>query len=628
MIKLTILTRCSRLNNISKVRDSVYKNNTKLHIIWKVFFDTSILKDIDSEILTSIQEMGGHTYFMRSVPGDFGHQMLNKGINDTKDGFIYILDDDNVIHEDFYENIYNAITSNSNKGGFVFNQKVNGKDFTGLDIRVCGPDSMKVSKVDSAQYVFNKSIIRDIRIDAMNYIADSIFAEKVYTSNNPDQFYFIDKVLCYYNFLQKNRLPKVPKILYIGDGNPIIKSNKKAWWESDDLEISYKKDDRNIVGDIIQEDPDFIVTIGDDKKYSNLRNLNDDIKKKWCHFSSNLPNLGEILYNSSMNIILSNNNTKLISFWTPVYNTGDKLWRLYESISRQTYTNWEWVMVNDSSDGGKTLKIAQEIAMKDHRVKLYDFRDKSNGIIGEIKYRCSMLCKGDFLAEIDHDDYILPDSAKVIVDAFEKFPDAGFAYTDCVEILEDWKTTLTYPVGFCFGYGKYRKEYNKELDTILNVNISPNINPKTIRHIVGVPNHIRAWRRETYLKIGGHNRRLSIADDYEIIVRTFLETKFIRILKNCYLQFIYKSEMESNTHDLSRSDIQRRVRSIADFYNYSIYKRFSELGVFDWAYEENASNPLMVGSRFGEEENYVNYNYYPDGIENEDAPNENVIVSQ
>ena len=38
-----------------------------------------------------------------------------------------------------------------------------------------------------------------------------------------------------------------------------------------------------------------------------------------------------------------------------------------------------------------------------------------------------------------------------------------------------------------------------------------------------------------------------------------------------------------------------------------IYERFKELGVRDWAYEENRWNPLLVHSKFGEEENYVNY---------------------
>lgn len=605
MIKLTIITRCSRINNLIKVKNSIFTTD-KFDISWKVMIDSTILKDVDAETLADIQSSGGKIFFIRSIPGDFGHQMVNKAIEDTEDGFIFVLDDDNLVHEDFYESLYEAIISNIDKKGFVYNQKVGGKDFSGVDIRMCSPENMKVSKIDMAQVVLHRELISNIRINPMNYIADSIFIEEVYTSN-PDQFVFINKTLCYYNYLQIDRRAKVPRILFIGDSKPELKSNKRAWWESDDLEVLYRKNDESLNRDIKEFDPDFILS-SENPNHINLINASLDIKKRWIHLNTLDPQAGEIVYNSSMNYILENSN-KMVSFFTPIYNVTDKLIRLYESISKQTYTNWEWILMNDSSDGGKTLKVAESIAMKDHRVKVYDFREKSKGVIGESKYRAAMMCKGYILAEIDHDDYILPHSAQVIVDAFEKFPDAGFAYTDCVEITEDYRT-LTYGDGFCFGYGKYRKEM--EMGIMMDVNISPNINPKTIRHIVGVPNHIRAWKRDTYLKVGGHNRRLSIADDYELIIRTFLETKFIRIVKNCYLQFIYNSNNSSNTHDLSRADIQRRVRSIADFYNFKIYQRFKELGVDDWAYNENNSNPLLAQSRFGEEECPVNYDYYPD----------------
>ncbi len=623
MIKLTILTRVTRLTNLKKVRNSIFTTD-KFDITWRVMFDTTVLKDIDAEILASIQEKGGITYFINGIPGDFGHQMLNKSIDDTQDGFLYILDDDNIIHENFYENLHDAITNNPSKRGFVFHQKIDGKDFTRLDVRIAEPSAMRVSGVDSAQYVLRKDLIGNIRIQPMNYIADSIYAEEVYNSNSPSDFCFIDKIMCYYNYLQPKRGAKIPKILYSCDDEPELKSEKRAHWESDALEVYYRKDDSTINKDIKEIDPDFILTVGDAEKNKNLIDQSYDIKKRWANLQNLFPLSGEMAYISSMNYILERNYKDLVSFWTPIYNTGDKLIRLYESIAAQTYTNWEWVIVNDSSDGGKTLKLAEEIAAMDHRVKVYDFREKSKGIIGESKYRCAMLCRGDVLIEIDHDDIILQHSAQVIVDAFKKYPDAGFAYTDCVEILEDWSTTLMYPAGFALGYGKYRTEM--EMGIPMNVNISPNINPKTIRHIVGIPNHIRAWKRDVYFKIGGHNRRLSIADDYELVIRTFLETKFIRIVKNCYLQFIYHSDTTSNTHELSRSDIQRRVRTIADYYNYAIYQRFKELGVEDYCFINNQSNPLFVPSRYGKDEGAVNYNYYPDGIENEDVPNDRVII--
>jgi glycosyltransferase involved in cell wall biosynthesis len=258
------------------------------------------------------------------------------------------------------------------------------------------------------------------------------------------------------------------------------------------------------------------------------------------------------------------------------------------------------VLVNDSSDGGKTLKIAELIAELDNRVKVYDFKKKSGGIVGESKYRAAVLCNGEYLMELDHDDYILPEAGKMMVEAFMQYPDAKFVYSDCAEIWENHES-ITYGEGFAFGYGSYRNEvWNGRVYKAMN---TVNINPKTIRHIVGVPNHFRAWDRKFYHSIGGHNRRLTIADDYELIVRTFLNTKMVRIPKMLYLQFYHSN----NTQDKTRADIQRRVKSIREHYNQRIYKRFNDLGVTDWAYEGNNFEPILVESRFGEEENYVNY---------------------
>jgi hypothetical protein len=130
-----------------------------------------------------------------------------------------------------------------------------------------------------------------------------------------------------------------------------------------------------------------------------------------------------------------------------------------------------------------------------------------------------------------------------------------------------------------------------------------NINPLTIRHIVGVPNHFRAWRRKAYFESGCHNRRLSIADDYELIIRTFLITKFVKVKRGCYFQF-YHGE---NSQDRTRADIQRRVRTISYFYRDKIKARFEELGKHDWAYEEHT----LSTPKFGDEEGYVNYIYVP-----------------
>ena len=398
---------------------------------------------------------------------------------------------------------------------------------------------------------------------------------------------------------------RVPKILYIGPNQPELKSEKYYSYEDDSLEVHYKENDNNIQELLYSFKPDAIITVGKSEKvFENLYNQPYEVRKKWIHFTSILPDLGQRAYSCAMHQILSLDNSRLVSYFTPTYNTGDKIHDVYQSLIQQTYNNWEWVIVDDSTDEGKTLSIVKTISSIDPRVKVYSFDEKSKGIIGESKYRAASLCRGYLLAELDHDDLLTENCTQDLINASTVFPDAGFFYTDYVEINQ-YNQSLTYAEGFACGYGQYYKQYYKGFEW--DVNLTPNINPKTIRHIVGIPNHIRAWRRDVYFAVGGHNRDLAIADDYELIIRTFLYTKFCKIPKLGYIQNLRFEGDEQNTHDVSRADIQRRVRTIADHYNEAINKRFNELGVKDWIYESGVYNFFEVPCRYGNDENYVNY---------------------
>jgi len=604
---INIITRCTRVGNIEQVKNSIFQKS-KFDVKWWLIFDTRDLKEIDASILESLQNVNCQTLFYEGDEGDFGHQLINKAIDKIEDGFVYIIDDDNIIHDDFYEEVYNSMKKNPDKRGFVFSQKVGGKDFTGLDIRQCSPDNMKVQKIDMSQFVIKIDLIGNNRFDSMNYIADGVFIEKLFL-DNPDDFIFIDKILCHYNYIVPKKWESSPRVLYIGEGEPDLRSiSYPNLGETDKLIVKYQKDDSKIESILNEFNPNSIIVVGDLSKSTKILNQPPDIRRRSYHLPNLSSDIGEISYQVSMNWILNLDRKDTVSYFTPIYNTGDKLKLTYKSLVNQTINNWEWVIVNDSTDDGKTLKIAEEISSNDNRVKLYDFRKKSGGVIGESKYRAAMMCGGDILAELDHDDFLMPKCTEMLLKASEKFPESGFFYTDSAEMTSDWNSPRFYDDGFGLGYGKYREENHFGVN--INIIESPNINPKTIRHIVGVPNHVRAWRRREYMKIGGHNRNLTIADDFELLIRTFLETNMVKIPSLGYLQFIHNTG--SNTHNISRADIQRRVRTIGSYYNQKIFNRFEDLGLTDWAYLENKEYPLSSKSRFDDQEEIANSIFYYD----------------
>lgn len=602
---LHIITRCIRSEHILELKSSIFDKQSKWeNIIWDIIFDTRVIKSIGTDLLSQLNNTNINISYIESIPGDIGHQSLNKIIDkkfkqwnmtpiNWMNEWVYILDDDNKLHEDFLEHTYNLITLNEDCNGVIFSQYVGGKDFSGLEIREANPSNVKVGKIDMGQFLINNSILQDIRFVPNKYEADGIFIEELYNEYK-EHFIFDNTVLSYYNFFQKKTSPfTLPRIFINGQDVGEIKSNKHSNVESDELYVINSKNESSL-DDIYEHDPDCFITVGQTyTDFPTLCSLPYDFRGRWIHVEND-NNIGELAYNCAMKSILDHDTSNLVTIFTPVHNIGEKIYRTYESLFNQTYNNWEWSIVDDSTDG-ITTTIINKLASKDPRIKIHLFENKTKGIIGEAKYRACVLSRGNYLLELDHDDYLLPDALELVLNAFHDNPEAGFVYSDCAEIDENYNS-LKYGEGFALGYGKYRTETH--LGKTFEVAVAPNINPLTIRHIVGVPNHLRAWKRDTYLKIGGHNRRLSIADDYELIIRTFLSTHIIKIQRCCYLQFFH----HNNSQDLTRADIQRRVRTIAQHYNEDIKNRFEQLGKIDWAYNHG----IQTKPKFNDEECYVN----------------------
>jgi len=603
MNKLSIVTRCTRLQHLPTIKQSVFANNS-IEVDWHILFDTSVLKDIDFSLMQDLKSPNTFFHILEGRPGDLLYPQSMELVKQIDKGYVYYLDDDNILHPQFLERISKETCG---KEIYILDQFVNGKDFTGLEYRIGSPENTCYQGIDLAQMVFHHSVFQKYEFIG-DYAADSKLAEKIYTEH-PDWFKYLNETLSYYNYLVGAPKPRLPRILYIGPDQPELRSIQPADYEANELDVKYLKNDLDLIPVLKSFNPDAIITLSESwEDFLVLSSQPSEIRRKWLNLEPGTENIGHIAYQLATNSMIEPDISQIVSYFTPIYNTGDKLYKLYESLVNQTNRNWEWVMVNDSTDGGKTLMIAEDIASRDPRVKVFDFRTKSKGIVGEAKWRAACMTQGFLLAELDHDDYLTPDCTQLLYDASEAYPDAGFYYTDSCEVDQNWES-LTYGEGFAMGYGDYRDESSMGID--FKVQITPNINPLTIRHIVGVPNHVRVWRRDTYFAIGGHNRSLTIADDYELIVRTFLNTKMCRIPKLAYVQFIYNDGNKMNTHELSRADIQRRVRSIMYYYNERIAQRFEDLGKEDWAYNEFPESPWSVSPRYGEEEGYVNYNYLP-----------------
>jgi glycosyltransferase involved in cell wall biosynthesis len=284
----------------------------------------------------------------------------------------------------------------------------------------------------------------------------------------------------------------------------------------------------------------------------------------------------------------------LVSIFTRLHDTGARLWDAYRSLASQGHDNWEWVLVDDPRWGATTLATARQIARRDPRVHIYDLSPKSGGNVGEAKYRGAVLCRGDYLLELGDRDELTPWALELLVEAFRQFPEAGFAYSDWA-CIDDAMPPVTAGSSVALGYGSYYLEVHRGIP--LTVARPPAPNPKTLRHAAAMPQGFCAWRRDVYHAIGGHNRRLAIAVDYELMLRTFLATVMVHVPKLCYLH-----HRSGDADARPAADSAGSVRSISRFYDGRIRSRFAQLGLTDWAAEASPADPLAAPSRFGAEE--------------------------
>lgn len=108
----------------------------------------------------------------------------------------------------------------------------------------------------------------------------------------------------------------------------------------------------------------------------------------------------------------------VVSVIVPVYNSEKYLHRCINSILKQSFTDFELILVDDGSPD-RCGDICDEYAQKDNRVKVIH---KENGGVSDARNAAFDCAIGDYICFVDSDDYIHEDLLK---DNLEKMIVAG-----------------------------------------------------------------------------------------------------------------------------------------------------------------------------------------------------------
>lgn len=364
-------------------------------------------------------------------------------------------------------------------------------------------------------------------------------------------------------------------------------------------------DERHLLEIIRTQRPQCWATVGASQTdFPSLFTAAEEERVRWMHYTSaeqfveRLPLLVNVFVNSVLTIRDELRGEKVSAFTTS-YNSKKYIHRPLETLLKQTHTDWEWVIYDDS-DGDENWNMLKKIKQRDpHRIRIFR-SDGNSGVIGNVKQIASSLCRGDFIMELDHDDELAPEAFEYLVAAARRYPEAGFFYSDYCFIHEDGRNS-EHPDGFALGFGGYRRRWSAQFDRWVNISRTVPVTDITIRYLVGCPNHYRAWRAKTFREIGGWCPTFHVADDYEILVRTFLHTVMCRVSYRSYTQYVNTPTKSSqNTFNnftwIRNEEIQKLWRSIARSYNDRIHERLLVLQQKDPYYEnwEYGAAPISI----------------------------------
>ena len=132
----------------------------------------------------------------------------------------------------------------------------------------------------------------------------------------------------------------------------------------------------------------------------------------------------------------------LISVVTPVYNGENFVQSAYDCLCRQTYPDWEWVVVDDGSTDG-TAKCLEPLASGDERIRF--FQQKNSGTAKQPRDHAVYEAKGGFVLPLDIDDQLSDDYLERMAERQQQ-TDADIIYPQMLFVdLDSGKTTQTLP---------------------------------------------------------------------------------------------------------------------------------------------------------------------------------------
>jgi len=181
-----------------------------------------------------------------------------------------------------------------------------------------------------------------------------------------------------------------------------------------------------------------------------------------------------------------------ISVLTAVYNNASYIEQTVRSVLAQTFTDFEYILVDDGSTDG-SLEIMQRLAEQDDRIRL--LQPGRLGISPAANYGLAA-CRAEWIARLDGDDIAIPDrlekQLRFVRDHGLVCAGGALAYID---ERDRYLTTIKYPLD------------HETIDANL------------MQGLCAIPHSGSIFRREVAVRFGGYPEDFCAAIDQDLFLR-------------------------------------------------------------------------------------------------------------
>ena len=210
------------------------------------------------------------------------------------------------------------------------------------------------------------------------------------------------------------------------------------------------------------------------------------------------------------------------------YNNAHYFKQCYDSLKKQTYQDFEIIVVDDCSTDDSFEKI-QNYCNGDSRVKF--FQNSENKGVGFTKKRCVEEASGEICGFVDPDDALTEDAIEFSVKAHNN---------DCIATYSQF----------------YLCDENLKIKKIFkNTTKVKNNNPLFFNIHFEVA-HFFTFKKEAYLRTEGINPNYKVAEDIDYILKLYEIGSFQFIKKPLYLYRIHKTGL---SHDETKTYIKNET---------------------------------------------------------------------